>query len=186
MAGRHLDEYFYRTKGRWLVNESVEFVLRTVSIGVGATIVMDVWALLLRGVGVRSLDFALLGRWLGHLRHGQWRHASIAKAAPVRGERALGWLAHYSIGISFAGLLLAAFGLEWATAPSLLPAIGVGVVTVAAPLLVLQPALGLGVASSKTPRPLFNSTKSLVTHTVFGFGLYVAALATNAVVRAIP
>jgi hypothetical protein len=167
------------------VSESVEFVLRTVSIGVGATIVMDVWALLLRQVGVRSLDFALLGRWLGHLRQGQWRHSSIAKAAPVRGERALGWLAHYSIGISFAGLLLAAFGLEWARSPSLLPALSVGAVTVAAPLLVLQPALGLGVASSKTPHPIFNSIKSLVTHIVFGFGLYVAALATNGALRAV-
>jgi hypothetical protein len=60
----------------------------------------------------------------------------------------------------------------------LLPALFVGVVTVLAPLLVLQPALGAGIASSKTPAPVFNSFKSLVTHTVYGFGLYLAALAT--------
>jgi hypothetical protein len=55
-----------------------------------------------------------------------------------------------------------------------------GVVTVVAPLFVLQPALGAGIASSKTPRPLFNSLKSLVTHVVFGIGLFLAARLTAA------
>jgi hypothetical protein len=49
---------------------------------------------------------------------------------------------------------------------------------VLAPLLVLQPALGLGVASSRTAAPLFNATKSVVTHLVYGVGLYLAARAT--------
>ncbi len=162
------------------MSETIELVLRTVLIGVGATALMDIWALLLRRVGVRSLDFALLGRWLGHLPRGQWRHASIAQAKPVNGERLLGWVAHYSIGVGFSALLLVTFGLEWARSPSLLPALGVGLGTVAAPLLVLQPALGAGVFSTKTPTPLFNSTKSLVTHAVYGLGLYFAALGTAA------
>jgi hypothetical protein len=74
--------------------------------------------------------------------------------------------------------LLSTFGLTWARSPSLLPALGIGIVTVLAPLLILQPALGAGIASSKTPRPVFNAIKSLVTHTVYGVGLYLAALAT--------
>jgi hypothetical protein len=155
-----------------------EFVARAVLLGAGATLVMDAWALLLRQTGVRSLDFALLGRWVGHLPEGRWVHEDMARVAPVRGELVLGWCAHYAIGISFAALLLAAFGLTWARSPSLLPALAVGIVTVLGPLFVLQPALGLGVASSNTPAPLFNSLKSLLTHTVFGFGLYLAALAT--------
>jgi hypothetical protein len=60
-------------------------------------------------------------------------------------------MAHYTIGVTFAGLLLSIFGLQWARSPSLLPALAVGVVTVGAPLLVLQPAFGAGIASSKTP-----------------------------------
>ena len=90
----------------------------------------------------------------------------------------IGWCAHYATGIAFAALLLSTFGLKWARSPSLLPALFIGVVTVLAPLLILQPALGAGIASSKTPTPVFNSLKSLVTHTVYGFGLYLAALAT--------
>jgi len=157
---------------------NVELIARALAIGVGATIVMDLWALLLKKFGIPSLNFALVGRWLGHVPEGKWIHESIGKAAPVRGERALGWAAHYSIGVSFAALLLLIFGLEWAHSPSLLPALGVGIGTVVAPLFVLQPALGAGIASSKTPTPLFNCMKSVVTHTVYGFGLYLAALAT--------
>ena len=160
------------------MSHTSEFVLRAFFIGVGATIVMDLWALLLKQLGIPSLNFAFLGRWIGHLPHGQWTHESIAKAAPIRGELWIGWFAHYSIGVTFAALLLAVYGLEWARKPTLLPALIIGIVTVVAPLFILQPALGAGIASSKTPRPVFNSIKSLTTHTVFGLGLYLAALAT--------
>lgn len=160
------------------MNNSLEILLRTLWMGAGATLAMDLWAALLRRFGVRSLDFALLGRWIGHLRDGVWFHERIASAAPIVGERTLGWIAHYTIGITFAAVLVGVFGLRWARTPTLLPALLVGLVTVVAPLLVLQPALGLGVASSRTAAPLFNSLKSVVTHLVYGVGLYLAARAT--------
>jgi hypothetical protein len=164
------------------VSEKVEFLARAVLIGVGATIVMDLWALLLRQFGIPSLNFAFLGRFIGHVFRGRWFHPSIAKSTPVRGELVIGWCTHYSIGITFAGVLLATFGLSWARSPSLLPALFIGIATVMAPLFVLQPALGAGIASSKTPTPVFNCVKSLVTHTVYGFGLYFAALATASLI----
>jgi len=160
------------------VSKATEFVVLSVMIGGGATITMDLWAAVLRRFGVPSLDFAHLGRWLGHLPRGRLVHERIAKAEPIRGEALIGWCAHYSIGVTFAALLLATFGLAWARSPTLGPALLVGAVTVVAPLFVLQPALGAGIASSKTARPAFNSMKSLLTHVVFGFGLFVAARAT--------
>jgi hypothetical protein len=48
----------------------------------------------------------------------------------------------------------------------------VGVATVAAPFLVMQPGMGAGIAASRTPRPGAARLQSLVTHTVFGLGLY--------------
>jgi hypothetical protein len=162
------------------MNTTLEFALRSSLIGAGATLFMDLWAALLRRFGIPSLDFALLGRFIGHLPRGRWVHQSIAKAAPIAHERLIGWCAHYAIGVSFATLLLAGFGLSWARSPTLAPALSLGFVTVVAPLFVLQPALGAGIASSKTPRPLFNSFKSLVTHTVFGLGLFIAAWLTAA------
>lgn len=166
------------------MSESLEFILRILLIGIGATLVMDGWALLLRQFGIPSLDFALLGRWLGHLARGRWLHASIAKSSPIHGERGIGWLAHYGIGIGFAALLVSMSGLAWARSPTLAPALIVGVVTVVAPLFVLQPAMGAGIASSRTPKPLFNSLKSVVTHTVFGLGMYLSALASAALLPA--
>lgn len=163
---------------------NLEFVLRAILIGAGATVLMDLWAWLLRRLGIPSLNFALLGRWIGHVPRGTWMHASIAKAPPIRGESVIGWTAHYSIGITFAALLLATFGVGWARSPSLFPALLIGIVSVVAPLFILQPAFGAGIASSKTPRPIFNSVKSLVTHVVYGSGLYVAALATAALIPA--
>ena len=160
------------------MNRTSEFVLRSFLIGAAATAVIDLWGLLLKQFGIQSLNLAFLGRWLGHLSFGRWKHENIAKAGPIKGELWMGWLAHYSIGVTFAALLLGVNGPEWARNPTLPSALIIGVITVAAPLFILQPALGAGVASSKTPRPVFNSIKSLITHTVFGLGLYLAALVT--------
>jgi hypothetical protein len=160
------------------MNHAFEIAFRSILIGAGATLTMDLWAALLRRFGIPSLRFEHLGRWVGHLRKRRWIHEDIARTPPIRGERLIGWCAHYAIGISFAALLLRTFGLEWARSPTLGPALFIGIVTVLAPWLVLQPALGAGIASSKTPRPLFNGFKSLITHAVFGVGLFLAAHAT--------
>lgn len=157
------------------MSEALEFALRVVPIGVGATLAMDGWALLLRQFGIPSLDFALLGRWIGHLPRGRWMHERIAQSSPVPGERLIGWLAHYGIGIGFAALLVSTYGLTWARSPKLAPALIVGLATVIAPLFVLQPAMGAGIASTRTATPLFNSLKSIVTHTVFGLGMFLSA-----------
>ncbi len=161
-----------------------EFVAASLLIGGGATVLMDLWLLLLRrAFGVRTLDYAMLGRWLGHLPHGTYRHENIAKAARLPGERILGWCAHYAIGIAFAAVLLSIWGLGWARSPSPLPAIIIGLATVAAPLFVLQPALGAGFASSKTPNPNAARLRSVITHTVYGLGLYASARLWAALMR---
>lgn len=152
-------------------------------IGIGATAVMDAWLLLLKHLGVPTLNFAFIGRWVGHLFRGQFAHAAIAKAAPIRGEVAWGWLTHYGVGVAFASVLLGIQGADWVRSPTLLPALAVGVCTVAAPLLVMQPAMGSGFAASRTPTPLKNCLRSLANHTVFGFGLYLSALAIALISR---
>ena len=44
------------------------------------------------------------------------------------------------------------------------------------PWLVMQPSFGLGIAASKAPKPTQARLKSLMTHTVFGIGLYLWGL----------
>lgn len=156
-----------------------EFLLRAVAIGAGATAVLDAWSLAqhrLRGVPLP--DYGLVGRWLGYMPRGRFRHERIAASAPLPGERQLGWIAHYLIGIAFAALLLAACGVGWARHPTPLPALLFGVGTVAAPFLLMHPGMGLGLAAARAPQPWAARRRSLVTHAVFGLGLYLAAVAT--------
>lgn len=153
----------------------MEILLDAVLVGCGATALVDLWALLRRSLfGMPLPDFGHLGRWLGHMPHGRFRHAAIAAAAPVRGEKPIGWVAHYVIGISFAALLLAVWGIDWLRAPTLGPALVVGVGTVVAPYFIMQPAMGAGIAASRTPRPAAARLHSLLTHAVFGVALYLA------------
>lgn len=149
--------------------------------GIGATAVIDLWALLRRQLFEIALpDYGLVGRWLGHMRRGRFRHDSIARAQAIRRERLIGWVAHYATGIAFAGILLGIGGEEWMARPTLGPALLVGVATVAAPFLLMQPGMGAGIAAIRTPRPGPARIQSLLTHAVFGLGLYGTGLLVSA------
>lgn len=160
----------------------MELYSKVALVGIGATAVMDLWLAGLKAAGLRPVNMAYIGRWAGHLLHGQLAHESIALAPPVPAERALGWLMHYVTGIAFAAALVAVAGVGWLHEPRLAPAVLVGAATVGAPLFVMQPAMGLGVASSKTPTPLKNCLRSLGNHAVFGLGLYLAAIALKGII----
>jgi len=158
-------------------------IIAIVLIGCGATALLDAWLALLRRLGTPTLGMALLGRWVGHLLRGRVRHAAIGKARPVRHEAAFGWIAHYAIGIAFAAALVALAGVEWLNDPRLMPALAFGLATVAAPLCVMQPAMGAGFAASRTATPLRNCLRSVVNHILFGFGLYLCARLVAGVAR---
>lgn len=155
--------------------------LWTLPIGLGATLVMDLWAITRRSLlGVPAPNYGLVGRWLAHMPSGRFRHASIAAASPVRGERAIGWAFHYATGVAFAAILPGVWGVAWIRDPTLAPALIVGIGTVAAPFLLMQPGMGAGIAARRTPRPAAARLQSVITHAIFGAGLYVAGAAVSA------
>jgi len=155
-------------------------LIRIFLTGIGATALVDLWSVIRQRIfGVALPNYAYVGRWLGHMPRGRLRHDSIAKSTTVRGEHALGWTAHYLIGVAFALLLSLIRGVAWFREPTLMPALVVGVCTVLAPFLLMQPGMGAGVAASRTPRPGAARLQSLITHGIFGLGLYGAALATS-------
>ena len=162
------------------MSDVAEFLTRGVLIGLGAAALMDAWALFARrAFSIQGLDYALLGRWIGHLPRRRFFHERIASALPIRGERPLGWVAHCSIGITFAFLLLAIWGLDWARSPTLWPAMLVGLGTIVAPWFVMQPGMGAGIAASRTPNPRAARLRNLATHTIYGIGLFVTAVALS-------
>lgn len=164
------------------MSEAMDFLLHAALIGTGATLMMDLWAVVQkRLLGLPSLDYGLVGRWLAYLMRGRFRHDPIAASPPVRGEGFLGWTAHYLIGIAFAAVMLAIWGLEWIRVPTIGPALIVGIGSVAAPFLLMQPGMGAGIAASRTPRPAVARLRSLVTHGIFGLGLYATGWLTRLV-----
>ena len=149
-----------------------------VAIGIGATIVTDLWALLRRRLfGTPLPNWGFVGRWIAYMPRGQFRHERIASTPAIVGERWVGWAAHYAIGATFAILFVALVGARWLQHPTPFPALAFGVATVAAPFLLMQPGMGLGIASAKAPRPAVARLHSIATHAVFGLGLYGCAFA---------
>lgn len=152
-------------------------MLNAILIGAGATAFMDI-ASVLRTQLFRTPfpDYALVGRWIAHVAKGRVFHDAIAKSAAVKGEAFIGWVAHYGIGVGYAALLLLIWP-AWANRPTLTHAMLVGLGTVLAPFLIMQPGMGAGFFASRTPDPNVARLRSLITHAIFGLGLYAAGLA---------
>jgi hypothetical protein len=142
--------------------------------GLGATLTFDLWGPFLKQVfKIMPSNICLVGRWLRYMPAGTFTHANIAAVPPKSAECTVGWIAHYTIGITFAGAFVAIVGRSWLQQPMPLPAIGFGVATVLAPFFIMQPSMGLGFAASKTSHPTQARLRSLLNHTAFGVGLFL-------------
>lgn len=150
-------------------------MLSAAFVGIGATVVMDAWGALRKPLfGIAAADYGMVGRWIGHMAHGTFRHGRIAAAAPIPAERVIGWAVHYATGVLFAAGLVWIAGAEWLRRPTLAPALAFGIVTVAAPFLLMQPGMGAGLAARRTPKPWSARLQSFITHAIFGVGLWLA------------
>jgi Protein of unknown function (DUF2938) len=159
------------------IEAAATFLLGAVAVGLGATLFMDLWALLLkRAFGTPLANYCLVGRWFRHMPEGTFVHTSIANSSQKRFECAVGWIAHYIIGVIYAVVLVALVSGNWLARPTFLPALLFGVGTVLVPFLIMQPSFGLGIAASRAPSPTQARLKSLMAHVAFGVGLYVCAV----------
>jgi Protein of unknown function (DUF2938) len=160
-----------------LIDLEFRSILIGIAVGLGATLVLDLWSVFLNRVfNIPLPNYCFVGRWLRYMTEGIFRHSKIAAAPQKLAECTVGWIAHYAIGVIFALLLVILGPPQWLREPTLLPAMIVGFATVAFPYLVMQPSFGLGIAASKTPNPTEARIRSLMNHAVFGLGLYLSAL----------
>jgi hypothetical protein len=128
----------------------MRYLIDGIAIGIGATLLMDLWNLFLkRAFGIPSLNYSFLGRWVLHIPDGT--------------------------------LFVAIMSRDWVARPTLTPALIYGIATVVFPFFILQPSLGLGIASASTANPTKARLKSLATHFVFGLGMYLTALVVSRV-----
>ncbi len=159
------------------MENEMRLVFSGLIVGIGATAMLDVWAIFQKKVFSAPLpNWCAVGRWIGYLPRGQFAHQSIAKTPSIKGECIIGWAAHYLIGIVFGATLFLFMGAQWVNQPTLYPALAFGFITVIFPFLILQPGLGMGIAASKTPNPNQARLRSLLNHCIFGVGLYLCAL----------
>jgi hypothetical protein len=144
-------------------------------VGILATFTMDVVAVIalrlgIAGHGPRRTGPDLIGRWIGHLFRGRFRHADILQTSPLRGELLLGFAAHYSIGIVltfvYFGLLAVAH-----TSPTTLSAILFGTATTILPWFVMFPSQGMGWLGRAAPGDAHLTRASLFNHIIFGAAL---------------
>jgi hypothetical protein len=78
--------------------DNLGLVVGGIVMGVAGSTLVDVWSAALRRFGIPTLDFRLLGRWIGHFRLGRFVHERISASDPIRAETAIGWLRVPSCG----------------------------------------------------------------------------------------
>jgi hypothetical protein len=155
-------------------------LISAVLMGLGATLTFDLWGLFLKhAFKITPSNICLVGRWLRYMPAGIFTHANIGSTPPKSAECAIGWIAHYTIGITFASAFVALVGSSWLLHPTPLPAIVFGVATVLAPFCLMQPAMGLGFAAARTSNPMQARLRSLMNHIAFGVGLYLFGWMVN-------
>ncbi len=159
------------------MNSFILLFVQVIFIGLGATLTFDLWGLFLKhAFKMTPSNICLVGRWLRYMPGGTFRHTNIAASPAKSAECTVGWLAHYTIGVTFAIVFVAIVESDWLQQPTLFPALLFGMATVCAPFFIMQPAFGLGVAGAKTPNPAQIRIRSLMNHMAFGLGLYLFGL----------
>jgi hypothetical protein len=155
----------------------VELAIQGVLIGIIATIGMDIWAAVVKYVfRLPTTDWAMVGRWFGHMPRGLFTHHPISDAVPISNELAIGWIAHYITGLVYGLAYLYIVQVLFSSGPSLISALVFGLVTLVAPWFIMQPGMGAGIFASRTPRPGLMRLINLSMHTVFGLSLYLGWL----------
>ena len=148
-------------------------ILKIILIGVLACAVMDAWNLILFFIADITLDWHLLGRWIGHLMQGDFMLYGVDKLSPVLGENTIGWVGHYVTGVAYAFIYLFFMYKILKRRPSLLSAILVAWFFMFMPFCLYQPAVGMGYFASLAPNQLYAIIITISMHTAFGVGLYL-------------
>ena len=144
-------------------------------VGILATVTMDVVVMIalrfdIAGRGPRRTGPDLIGRWIGYLLRGKFRHTDILQTPPLRGELVLGLAAHYLIGIALTLMYLGLLLVTHAT-PTALSAILYGTATTALPWFLMFPSQGMGWLGRNAPDDAHLARVSLFNHIIFGLGI---------------
>lgn len=149
------------------------FVFKILALGIFATVIIDIWATFSNKVlRFPRTNWAMVGRWLGHIPNGQLTHSAINSSPEVQHENILGWAFHYLIGAVYALFYFAFVAFALGGKPTLLSAWIFGLITILSPWFIMHPSLGLGICASKAPKPNMVRLQNFFIHSIFGVSLY--------------
>lgn len=153
----------------------IPFVLVT---GLGATICLDLWVLLLSCVSpVKRTDWGMVGRWLSGLPQGRGVLDPQRQVLPAGAEQVLGWGFHFAVGLAYGAALVLFWGAAYAASPTLGPALLIGFCGATfAGLCIMMPGMGAGLAGANLPNRGFAVSVMLANHLVFALALFGLAL----------
>ncbi len=165
------------------MTSSTQAIITAAMIGIGGTIVLDIYAFILQRVfGVPATNWKMVGRWVGHMPAGQFIQRNMEQTKPVTGEHALGWFIHYAIGIAYGLLLVVIWGPGWLEQPGIAEPLTLALLLLVLPYFFMMPGMGMGMAGSRTPKPNVTRMKSVIGHSIFGGGMYLTAWLMKAIV----
>jgi hypothetical protein len=163
-----------------MIDNGMEEAVRTLVMGILATIAIDIWTTFANKVlKLPRTNWAMVGRWIGHIPSGRFTHDPISASPPVQHELLIGWVFHYAIGVAYAALYVVYVVAVREGMPTLASAWIFGAITILSPWFVMQPALGLGFLAARAPQPNRVRLQNFVIHSIFGVALYYGWVATG-------
>lgn len=151
---------------------TLQYYLSILFIGIASTIFIDIYALVLKKIfKISSLDFKYVGRWFMTCIEGQIFHSNILQSPEKKGEKWVGWIMHYLIGILFVAFFIQITNVNHHIQPHFIASILFGLFTVFFPFFVMQPCFGFGIASAKLNLSYSLRVKSVMTHLFFGLAI---------------
>lgn len=150
-------------------------LLLRVAVGLLSTVIMDLGGGLglllgIAGRGPRRMGHELIGRWVGYMFRGKFKHADILATQPLRGELIFGILVHDLIGTILALFYFGFLGITHILSTALI-AIAYGLATTVFPWFLMFPSEGMGWLGRNAPDNAHLDRASLFNHAFFGFGL---------------
>jgi hypothetical protein len=150
--------------------------MRLVLTGIIATLTMDV----LSGGAIKlqlisPLPPRLIGRWFASVAKGQPFHHDIGQVSPVNYEMAIALPVHYAIGVTLALAYVLATSALGLSPRNPFTALSFGLITNVLPWLVMFPAMGYGWFGAHCPPGTRLFVSSLISHCLFGLGLWTGA-----------
>ncbi|WP_034999747.1 DUF2938 family protein [Beijerinckia mobilis] len=153
-------------------------VIFIVIVGIGSTIALDLWSIIVAWIGwMPGTHWPSVGRWLLGLLSGRLVFDQNNTSPNTMTESVIGWGFHYIIGLAYAAMYPLFWGLDFLSAPTILPFLLIGVVvSTLAGLIILMPGMGAGLFARKTPTPMLTILYVLVAHVIFTIAQYLLAL----------